>query len=234
MRLLDKKNVASEAASQRKAQIDEGLRLAQKIDKLRSEKDSLEEQRNRFIAGAKEELAKQTLDLVNEIAVRKAQIVELEAQRKRLLEPLDNQRALLTQREAELNEEKDKIAKGLQVIQEKTARLDEIKKKEKESLQKIKIREHELERAYLKAENHSSETEKIHNDLIAQKDSWVSQKAQEEKEIKRLQGENEFNRQANENMKEILHRRELELNDREKMVNDRYQTLLRSEQRLNK
>lgn len=89
MKLLDKKSIATQVANQRKGQIDEGIALAQKIDKLRATHSSLEQQHNEYVAKMKEILETQLRGLEEGIQAKKKELVIIEEERQKLLEPLD-------------------------------------------------------------------------------------------------------------------------------------------------
>jgi SMC interacting uncharacterized protein involved in chromosome segregation len=89
MKLRPKSQIDAQVASQRKAQIDEGVRIAQKVDALRETLSMLEAQHEQYIAGMKGELDRQTSDRVQRIAELESEIRELEEKRKLLLAPLD-------------------------------------------------------------------------------------------------------------------------------------------------
>lgn len=78
MRLLEKKTIQTLVATQRKSQIDEGIMLAQKIDKLRATLSELQNQHTTFIQSMSVEMENKTHDLQKEIEYKQQVIVELD------------------------------------------------------------------------------------------------------------------------------------------------------------
>src|ERR1700750_2532234 len=85
MKLLKKSIIDAEVNARKKAQMDEGIQLAQKIDTLRKTLNDLEVQHRNFIDGMQGELKKATDELFEEIAERKNEIKELQVQKDRLV-----------------------------------------------------------------------------------------------------------------------------------------------------
>ena len=228
MKLLDRRTTNIEVQSQKKAQIDEGVAIAAKIDALRRTHDDLERQHNLFVEGMREQLALATKDLTEQCEVKKQELEILEEKRKALLAPLDNAWENVKIRERDIEHTHSLIeATKLSVEQEKKL-LEERLTKAKESLGRIKIRENELKRVYDQAVIERSEAETLKNTIANQYQTQTKHFEEREKEIAIKEGKNEFDAQATKNYEEILKRKEVELNNRERMINDRYQTLLRT------
>ena len=234
MKLRPKSQIDAQVASQRKAQIDEGVRIAQKVDALRETLSMLEAQHEQYIAGMKGELDRQTSDRVQRIAELESEIRELEEKRKLLLAPLD-------EAWAEVRTEKQKVQVLIENLGKSSAkseateakRLEKLKEA-KETLGRIKIRERELLKVYTQAEADRQDAEKIRVNLESDR---TSQEALFEK---RSAGLDAKEKQLQEDEKAVLHQKEINqiresaLNDRERGIEDRYQTLLRTENRLKK
>lgn len=103
MRLLDKKTIAKDVASQRRVQIDEGIALATKVDKLRQTHSSLESQYHNYASQLSEELKTTLRGLEEGIVAKKKELVAIEEERQRLLEPL-------TQKQAEISEKEENLS----------------------------------------------------------------------------------------------------------------------------
>lgn len=158
MRLLQKSVVSKDISDQRKQQIDEGIAIAQKIDKLRETLLSLQKQHDDFIAGIRADLEEKTKFLFEEITTRKLELENLERQRQQLLLPFTaewEQVNLEKQRLQQFSGELSLFEANLKKDQEK---LDELIKQEKERVFKAKAHEKALEKALIKAETNEQQT----------------------------------------------------------------------------
>lgn len=102
MKLLEKKTIATQVATQRKNQFDEGILLAQKIDKLRATHSSLESQHNEYVANLQNQMKEQLQGLEDGIKAKKRELVLIEEDRQKLLEPFNT-------KWDEVNEEQKKL-----------------------------------------------------------------------------------------------------------------------------
>lgn len=234
MQLLPKKKVNTEVAEHRRLLIEEGVNLAKKVDTLRETLVSLQEQHQKFLDGMQASLNEKISALVAEADERKKEVEALDRRRQELLIPLDAAWVNLNKQKEEVIRDADELSKKLKEVVAEKARLDERSKKTKEILTEVRTREHELARAYVKAE-----------ELLVARDSLVAeaeelkQKAQvklkeADELITQAEAKRQFEEEANANYKKILEEKESELNIRERQVNDRYETLLRTEKRLKK
>lgn len=161
MRLQDKKTIATQVAGQRKSQIDEGIILATKIDKLRATHSSLEKQHNEYVAGLKSNLEQTLGGLEEGIKAKKKELVLVEEERQKLLEPLDQawdevrekqvnldvlqeelyeKRTFLTLSTQDLNDREENIALKEEKLKEERNLLDiQIEKVTKTSLEAQKV-----------------------------------------------------------------------------------------------
>lgn len=234
MKLLSKSTVASDQARQRKAQIDEGLKLASKIDALRKTLAELEKQHSTYIAGMKYELENQTEGLIEGIKQKKKEIAELELERAILIEPL-------TAKWQEVNDKSQKLdvmvataSKTNLLLSRGKEKYDLLVKKAKDSFSRTRVKERELSKVYAKAEDSLFEAEEIKKSAEDEKEKQENSFKQREIELQDQERVNEFNALANENQKELLDEREVELNMRDRELKDRYETLERTINRTNK
>lgn len=228
MKLLRKSVLDAQVAKERKAQIDEGVMIANKVDILRRDLANLQAQHQQFIGGMKFELKKETEELITKVAVLKSELKVLEDRRRTLLEPLDDawsevksKGIELDQKIQEVDQEREKILRAKEKIEKKLL-------ESKESLSKIKIRERELDRAYDRANALREEIEEIKNQTISEntaKNKDITQKLQEAERL-RVKAENDSI--ANEHLNQLLKEKEQELLVREIRLNDRYATLERT------
>ncbi len=228
MKLLGKKTVSIEVAAQRKNQIDEGMQLAQKIDTLRKTHSDLQSQHTDFIAGMQVELRKATDHLAIEVATKKKELELLEEKRLILLTPLNGEWNKLNHTKVEIEVIKQDLYDRTVLIKQKENRIEENLKKSKDSLVRIKTRETELERSFASTEKLREETALINSKAKNEKQQRDEESQKFLKEIELEKNKVKFEKEANENLKERLLYREKELNQKERQINDRYQTLERT------
>lgn len=111
MKLLEKRTVNVQVQAQKKSQIDEGMAIATRVDTLRRTLGDLEAQQAIFLSGMENELRKKTQPLHQELSELTREVADLKEQRKKLLEPL--------------NEEWSKVREQMAVVQGKEIYLDE-------------------------------------------------------------------------------------------------------------
>jgi hypothetical protein len=91
MKLLEKKQINATVQIERKNQIDSGIFLASKVDKLREDLLNLEKQRSDFIKGSKEQLQMAIGDLQKQKDNLEFEIKEATKRLAKLREPLDEE-----------------------------------------------------------------------------------------------------------------------------------------------
>src|SRR3954469_15526260 len=102
MHLLPKSVIQSQVASQKKAQIDEGIALARKIDVLRETLAGLELKHSQFVAGMGRELEQKTKHLHETVGELERNIADLQEKRAELSKSLDSQWEEVRQKEQEI------------------------------------------------------------------------------------------------------------------------------------
>jgi uncharacterized protein (DUF3084 family) len=102
MKLLDKKTIQVEKASERKKEIDEGVKLAKKIDKLREESSSEEGRLAKFREASLKKIRDDISKLSEEKSSLSLDIITLTAQRDKLKEPLDKEWNVVNNRAKDL------------------------------------------------------------------------------------------------------------------------------------
>lgn len=233
MKLLSRKTVINEVADQKRQAIEEGLQIARKVDKLRDTLASLEKQHRDFIDGMQSELKEKTEKLLNEIALRQLEIVQLTEKRKELLKPLTTEWEEVKLAKSENEQTRDILAKGLLKLSEKEKKIIENYEESKKTKARINVQERELVKVYEKAEQDTKATEKIKEDALgkmAKIDIYISDKTQEiltkEAELKARERELEISAQ-----KIVDDRSELLI--KETLLKDREETLERELKRKN-
>lgn len=130
MKLLKKSVLTQELNTQKRLQVDEGVRIATKVDALRSSLNDLETQHQNFVENKQLILDNQFKSLERDIKELKAEIVTLESRKTDLLKPLDEEYRKLFQREETVKAKEHELSNSFLQI--------------KESQQIIKIKENDL------------------------------------------------------------------------------------------
>lgn len=88
MKLANPRNIQINIAEERRADIDNGVKLARKVDSLRTELSELEHRKELYNNGTTLNLQEKVKGLKEEISAKEFLIEELERKRNKLLEPL--------------------------------------------------------------------------------------------------------------------------------------------------
>lgn len=182
MKLLSRKTVINEVADQKRQAIDEGLQIARKVDKLRETLASLEKQHADFLVRMQSELKETSDKLLNEIALRKLEIVQLDSKRKAMLKPLDEAWAQVNAQQGVNTETRDILAKGLIKLADKQKKLDENYEESKKTKARINVQERELLKAYEKVKENENDTDEIKKkglDKMVKIDKYITEKNKE-------------------------------------------------------
>lgn len=231
MQLLKRSTVQTEVSNQRQKQIDEGVRIAQKVDALRQTLGELEQQQARFLAGMEKELEERTQPLARKIASLQKDIEDLEEKRKELMKPLDAQWSVVYAKQSELAEAQTLHEKKTSEIVLREERVTDLGIELKNRLFKVKTRERELDKTIRTA------SEELY---IAQEKHAEAQKVKDEadrysKDINQFCVNREANVAVREREVQMLQshtdEREQRLNEREIQLRDREETLERALQR---
>lgn len=234
MNLRPKSKVNIELANERKAQIDEGVRIAKKVDDLRRTLSDLELQHSTFVSGMEKELKNKTLPLIEKIESLKNEIRSLEEKRKELLKPI-------TKELSELGVEKEKIKEEYKLLDKVSQETDQKKKfieekavKVKDMYSKAKIREIELSKAYLEIDNNRRETAEILIKTKDYKDEQYGLIAEEWKKVEIKANENTITLLSISNEREQIEIEKKFISEEKIRLADQRKTLERAMSRLKK
>ena len=234
MKLLSKQQVNIQVATQKKAQIDEGIMIAKKVDVLRQTLSELQKQHSLFLQGMESELKQKTEKLVQDITEKEEKIKELEIKRIELIRPLDEEWNQVKDQAKELQRKSVELEQEKQIIDTDSKRIEEKLRKTSEILSHTKIRERELIKVCEKEEENKKETERIKNEIIEQKtkqDKHFETKDKEFNEREKSITSYEFTLKAREEQIEI---KEKEIEEEKIRLLDQRSTLERAIKRLNK
>lgn len=232
MKIPDKKVANSQAQELKRQQIQEGTEMVEKIEALRKALNSLQDQHKHFIATSKEEFDREILELRGQKESLKSEVESLTAVREELKRPLDAEWKVLKDNQIIFEREKEKFV----VADEKLdARERELQNKEA----RLNITLERAEKAQIDAEKMNAEAqvakEKAEYALKAMQenkqnaDKEISKKMEE---LKAKEDSVEFEKKGVEHFRKLQDLKERELNDRERAINDKYQTLLRTQKRI--
>lgn len=234
MHLLSKQEINTAKITERRQEIDEGVKLAKKVDALREVSAKEEANLSKFRSESLKQLKNDIEVLTRQKNVLQEELTRLEEDRKSLQKPLDNKWAEFWEKSEKLNsKEKEIEARIVQLDQKeslqiksdyelslKSDRLENYKSQiEKNLLDSIKV----VEQAQLKLDKAQEKLEKI--DILVEKESA---------ELLKREGQVAVEERNSRILRESLNQRELKLNHREKFINDKYATLERTINRLKK
>lgn len=229
MELLKKSEIFAQKIKERRIEIDEGAKLAQRIDSLRStaarESEKLRKFRDESLAQTKKEIDA----LISKKAVVQRELEVLEENKRIALLPLDKEKKDLEALREEVTAFKAKVSQQQVFVNEdkrqlrlKNLRLDESDKKTKERLSQAEDsfkKAKELEEENRKVLALSKENLNINDTEITERNKSI-----DSKEALVLSKERECEIRT-----KILDDKEKELNLFDQQLKDRYQTLLRTE-----
>lgn len=232
MKLQPKKTVAVQVATERRQQIDEGVSIAKKVDALRENFAQLQFQQRKFVESSRLELERQTSGLTEEIASKRRELLELAEEKKLLLAPLDEAWRDVKEKRKEVQKRLTQIAQKEKGLAVSISKAEADRQEAKSALSNIKVRERELAKAYTEADSLRAEAEATNAEAKSNKEKSVEKLEQKWEELEKIQAKNQFDAEANLNQKALLDLIEKELNDKDRAVNDKYQTLLRTQERI--
>lgn len=234
MKLQSRKTLHSQSIAEKQIQIDEGVKIAKKIDVMRETLSSLEVQHEKLTVLLTEEsnLLKKKLDL--EVATKRSEIASLEEKRRALLKPLEEEEKAIKLKREELTSDLEQIEITRQI--QETNQLEIVLKRKEidKKLSAIKNKEERTERNLTESENLRLEAIEIRNMAEVSAESKIAIADAKLKEVSIKEKENLFNEEANKNYKIYLENKEEELNRREEFINDKYKTFQRTVERYGK
>lgn len=234
MRLLDKNTIVQQKSLERKLEIDEGIKLANKVDTLRRVSAEEEKKLNTFREESLRKIREDIVPLAEKKVSLENEILVLEGIKKKLREPLDSEwlkveegKKVLAMDRKVLDEQKDKVFADFKELDNRRKKI-EIEERRQASV-RASI-ERELEEAVL----HNGEAKKVLSESRKEADAIVKSAQDRLK----LVVDREANVAARErdiiNTKEVLAKKEKDLNLRELALQDKYKQLEITQTRLKK
>lgn len=219
-------------AMERKSQIDEGVKIAQKIDILRTDLTTLQTQHDKFVTGMDSELRSRIQPLIAQENSLKREITVLEDKKAKLLIPPNEMWKEINQRMTD-----DDLFKA--ILQGKESKLaereriqDKRDQKSKDITAKANARDRESVKAYNEALDSRATAESLRQIVLQQKDIQEKMFDDREKEIAGRESSieaYEFSLKMRDEQADI---REEEIKNKEIQLADRQATLERAMARL--
>ncbi len=234
MKLLDKKTLATEKSLEKKKDIDEGIKLARKIDDLRQKRLQEESGLSKFRDEASKTIQSEIdllilkrnsleLEVSGLNSYKDTALIEVELGKKSIKQArndIQDERELLNQRTIYLNQ-----------LQETTVQSSKELEIEKDRIESIKT---DVIDKQNKASALKNSAQKLLEDSQSKCGIMHSLLDQREKALALLEKGLAFREVDLINKTKLLDMRDIAQNNRERAINDKYQTLLRTEKRLSK
>lgn len=233
MKLLDRNTLNNQKSLERKREIDEGVKLARKLDTLREEVSKEEVKLKKYLAETSHEVQTQINALVEEKSSLEEEIQTLSEERKILVEPLDNAWKEVKEREVKISEKEEELIQKYEDIKNKEKEL----RKRKAELDLEEERQQDSQKGIAKLFKEASQETLKARSLVqdaTRREKEVDRKATE---TTRILTNREKEIEAREidlgNLRIFLEKKDKELQNEDRRLKDLYQTLLRNQKRLN-
>lgn len=230
MKIPDRKTINTQLAESKRSQIDEGVRIAKKIDVLRDSLLDLERSRNDFIQNTAMEIEKANLLGQSKLEEIKKEIKKAEEYRGKLREPLDLEWQNLEEEQFTFDKDQEdfknkqiELAKRKEVLQVRETETDN-------TFNRNNLIKEEVERLLNVAKQEQLDADVILNNAKANEERVNQEISDRLKEVVMKEEKVEFDLKANEQIKKNYEFREKELIDLDREIKDRYATLLRAEE----
>lgn len=230
MKILSQKQVNASVAESRKQQIDDGVKVAQKVDLLRGEVAEMQKAKILFMEQSKKEIEQATTPLYERLENLKSEVLSLELRREELLKPLDEEYDILRLKKEELNRDREEFVIKKSEFNEKEEELEQDELELKSRIRTSLIVERDAKKLQDKAQKDSEDAQTIVKIAIERKEEIEREILDKMSELRTKESQIEFQRQSNETISEQLKTKELALNVRERQINDKYIALQQAQE----
>ena len=189
MKIPSPRTIQTNINEERRMDIDNGIKLARKVDGLRETISELEQKHALFIEGTTTELQRRTEELSLEISLKEKQVKDLEQDRQKLLEPFVIKWEEVYEKEEQLIKETDKLNLLKKELTDYKSELDEREKnlsQEEERIvnlkKQIKVQVERVTDSSLQAQNtllNAQEHERLVLSQLEEKTSVIVKKEKE-------------------------------------------------------
>lgn len=234
MKLLDKYQINTLKATERKKEIDEGLKLAKKVDALREltakEQANIEKFREQTLKEVKNEIT----DLISQRGVLDTDVKRLQEERQRLLVPLTNEWLEVSNLKEQLNDKKEEIhEKEIEFIQKTDDLVNRIKALYIEE-QRIEDTRNEIDKQLAEVTEFRNKKKTVLLDIQEHQKEVYTDCETKIKELTDRELDVASRERDEKNKEDLLNNKEKELNKQSIAIRDKYETLNRTIKRLNK
>lgn len=233
MRLLERHEVNEKRTIERRLEIEDGMRLAKKVDDLRKLRTAEEQALETFRTKTVSEVTEEIKTLVSQKSILAQEVLDLRRTRAELMVPLDAEWSRVNAEHLRLVGISDSLFDKQKALDDADALLQrkksELSSREDEIMMKIAYLENlksECEAASLEAEAliaRSESAERSHRAFVESKSAHLHAREESVANAERSVNDRRIAQDA----------RELELNARESAISDRYETLQRINNRKN-
>lgn len=229
MKLLSKNEITQKKGTERREEIEQGVTLARKVDALRElaakEESNLSKFRTETLKRIKEEigtLSSQKQSLLDEI-------YELTEQRKILLVPLDAEWEKVRTEASRLAIYKDEVLKHEDQVFSETLRLEKLEESLRDEEDRIQESKENSKKMESEALLMYRSAEKALSDAQSTKTEFETQCGIRHRDLLSKEANLAVRERQVTIKMEYNDKREIELNNRERAINDKYETLLRTQ-----
>lgn len=233
MRIPKKQEAQVMAEEGKRQSIDEGMKIAQRVDTLRQELTNLTEQRKNFIEGTKEALQREITPLNVTLEGMRTELKDGREELVRLRQPLDVEWENLRLGQGTLVTSLEEIGLKKIELSNRELLISQKEKENQESFKRIQTLKSEVEDLHSQADKN-----KVQSELILKASQNKVQATDEEiterlGELKKKENIVEFNRKGNDQITKNQAKKEQELITFEQQLNDKYKTLLQATEEVN-
>lgn len=221
MILPAKIDVNKAKANERKIEIDNGISLARQIDSLRSAFAQEKILHGNWKKSATEELKQQLEGLQEGIDAKKKELIEIEEQRRKLIEPLDLEWQNLRYEQSKFVESKNEFFLDQERHQEESSNLDQEKTKVAHSLKRAIQNEEKTEKSLVDAQELEEMAKNRYQEASIFKIQQEDYYNQRNKEVDERYKEYEVGIKTIEIREQAVKDKESELSERETLLKDR-------------
>lgn len=223
MRLLSKSDVTTAKAQERKRDIDEGLKVARRIDSLReiatNEEKSLQEFRKRTLEAIHADISTESAKL----DVLRSEIGGLEERKRIALIPIDEEREKLDGIREMLDERTTDLDKRETAVKQMEVSATAFNKLAQDNLSSANTIEAEARKAFDNASKTSQEAQTAMQTAILFRTDAETFKRESEQRLEQRESQIKATEARQKNRDKAQDERERELNNRESFVRDREQ-----------
>ncbi len=232
MKLLPKQEVTGLKSQERKFEIDEGAKLAKTIDKLRQLSAEEQVRLSKFREETLGKLRNDTLEEASKKDKITLEITELEKKRIKLLLPLDKEYAELYLAKEECRVRENRLNERELILLPKEVENDRKTKENETERKKIIITKEKTDKLLQNAQESNRDAELIKVEANKFKEVQNLQITEREQAVTVRENVSNIRELDLNNWANSLKNKEIEQSKRERAINDKYETLLRSQSRL--